>query len=433
MRSRFFLVVLAASAALPARALAQDHEHHHEAVAPTGGIVLDLPTVRQRSVSVGPGVIPARVAQSEASRLRNAVDLSISHPPRIGIELGRRHVSAPSVSNGVDVTASLWQDLSLGGYGSARRSYADAVADRAKAHAEMVRREALSRSLNAWVDARYGRELLKLRQESSTAAEELLRIAELRVKAGTAPPAEASLARAVVGAAHAAVLAAEGTVIDADAELRYSLALSPDAALNPVGELTATDDREIDEPGSIELAQRNHPSVHQAKASAQTAEQYAEVFAAAGRPFLGVGLSYTREATGDRIIGGAVSIPLPLVNPNVLESSSMRAEAAVGRATVTDVQASVAREVRQAIHERHHARQVREELGTQAVVPGRQAVRELTRRYEAGAIELSTVLAARREILLAEEGFLAAAADVNRADIRLEHAVGGPVPRKSSP
>lgn len=431
MQSGFILVLFLAATAFSRDALAQqDHDHEHQDVVPSHGLTLDIRTVRERSVSHGPGVVPARVARSEAARTRDAVSFGLSHPPRLGVEVGRRSWSAPGNSHGFDVTASLWQDLSLGGYGSARRAYADALSERAKANAEMARRDALARGLNAWVGARYGRELLKLRRESSAAAEELLRIAEARVKAGTAPPAEASLARVVVGSAHAAVFAAEGVIIEADSELRFALALAPDAALSPVGELTQSDDRPIDEAGAIEAAQRAHPIVLRARAQALTADSHAEVYAAAGRPFLGVGLSYTREASGDRIIGGAVSIPLPVLNPNVLESSALRAEAAVGKATVADVQAQVAREVRQAVHERHHARQVREELATQAVTPGRDAVREITRRYEAGATELATVLAARREVLVAEEGFLAAAADVQRADIRLEHAVGGPVPRK---
>jgi len=93
----------------------------------------------------------------------------------------------------------------------------------------------------------------------------------------------------------------------------------------------------------------------------------------------------------------------------------------------------MAREVRQAVHERHHAREVRETLLKGAVEPGRQAMKEVTRRYEAGAVDLSIVLSARRELLSAEEGFWAAAADVQRADFRLEHALGGSLPRKDVP
>jgi len=410
-------------------ARAQHVEHEHEHNPPTGGTVLDVATVRQRAEAAGPGVLPARVAGAEAARTRDAVRSPLSHPPRLEVDVGRR---SNMPGSGVDVTARVWQEFSLGGLGSARANYADALKDRAKANAELSRRDAIARAMNAWVDSRYGREVLLLRKQSAGAAEEMLRIAEARLRAGTSPPSEAALARSVVGATHAAVLGAEGIIIVADGDLRYAVALPPDATLQPVGDLAQTDDRPIDEEATVTLAQRNHPVALIARTHAHAAEQGAEVATASGRPFIGLGLSYTHEGSGERILGGMVSVPLPFVNPNILEASVLRGEAAVGRAQVVDVQASVAREVRQAVHERYHARQVREELWTGAVLPGREAMREIIKRYEAGAVDLATALAARREVLLAEEGFLAAAADVQRADIRLEHAVGGPVPRKMS-
>jgi outer membrane protein, heavy metal efflux system len=434
--TRLSLGLMLALAATSGVASAQnEHEHPHEHGPSSGGVVLDIPTVRQRAESAGPGVLPARVAGAQAAHTRDVVSSSISHPPRLEIDVGKRdYPNGPGVrmGSGLDVTARLWQDLSLGGYGAARRGYADALKDRAKAQTELVRRDAIARAMNAWVDARYGRELLMLRKESSTASEELLRIAEARVRAGTTTPGEAALARSVVGAAHAQVLAAEGNVIVADGDLRYAVALPPDAALQPVGDLAQTDDRPIDEEATVDLAQKNHPEVMLARMHTVAAERSAEVSTAMGRPFVGVGLSFSREGDGTRVYGGMVSMPLPFVNPNVMEASIARGEAAVGRAATVDIQAAVAREVRQAVHERYHARQVREELWNGAVIPGREAMKEIIKRFEAGAVDLSAALAARREVLLAEEGFLAAAADVQKADIRLEHAVGGPMPRKMS-
>jgi cobalt-zinc-cadmium efflux system outer membrane protein len=413
----------------PAPATAPAHEHEHASAPATGGTTLDVAAVRHRAEALGPGVLPARAGRAHAGHTRDAVDVALTHPPRVEIDMAHRAFPGGS---GLDVTARLWQDVSLGGYRGARLSYADALVERSHSLVELARRDAIARALHAWAEARWGRELLVVRRHSALAAEQLLRIAQARVRAGSAAPAEAALARAIVGASHAAVLAAEGQIIEADGELRYALALSPDARLDPVGALARTDDRDVDQERTVQAAQAHHPNVLIARAHARLADRSAEVASALGRPFLGVGASYSREATGDRIVGGMVSIPLPFVNPTVLEASLARGEAAVSRAVIGEVQAQVAREVRQAIHERHHAREVREELRKGAVEPGHEALREMTRRYEQGAVELASVLATRREVLLAEEGFLAAAADVQHADIRLEHAVGGPVPRKGS-
>jgi outer membrane protein TolC len=401
-----------------------------------GVVALDLNTVRSRAESFGPGVAPSRVGVAQADQAKNAVDVPLALPPRLQVDVARRSYPGALGAGGgagVDVTASLWQDLSLGGYGSARVAYADSLRDQARFQADLARRDAVLRAMNAWVDARYARDLLDLRKQAEEVAKELLRIAEARVRAGTAPPSELALAQSVLGSTQAAVLQAEGLVVVADGELRYSLNLSADSELEPQGDLSKTDDRDIDEPRSIQLAQEQHPLVQLARIHVAVAQKQADVSVAYGRPFLGVGVSYSREASGDRIIGGGVSIPLPIVSPTVLDSAIARGNAAVGQARVADVQAQMAREVRQAIHERHHAREVRETLLNGAVEPGRRAMKEAARRYEAGAVELAFVLAARRELLSAEQGFWEAAADVLRADFRLEHALGGPLPRREVP
>jgi len=146
-----------------------------------------------------------------------------------------------------------------------------------------------------------------------------------------------------------------------------------------------------------------------------------------------VGLSYAREATGDRIFGAAVSIPMPLANPQSFDAAAAHADAAELRARVQEVRAQLAAEVRLAIHEREHAREVRDASFQGAVVPGRDALLALAARYGAGAVDLATVVAARRELFHAEELWMEAAADVHRADVRLEHAVGGTLPRRSAP
>ncbi len=402
-------------------------ERDHQAGPSQGGLLLDPNLVRRRAEAFGPGVMPARVARAEADRTRQAVDVVFSHPPRLQVDVGRRTYLGTS---GIDMTTSLWQDVSLGGYAGARKRYADVLKQQSREEAELARREAILRGLLAWIDARYGRDVLEIRKHSTEAAEKMLRVAEARVRAGTAPPSELALARTVLGSARASVLAAEGYIVVADGELRYALALLPDAALQPVGDLASSDDRDIDESKAILVAQAQHPLVLLAQSQANAASRLADVNTAVGRPFIGVGVSYTREATGETLLGGGVSIPLPLVSPTVLEASIARGHAAVGLARVGEVQAHIAREIRQAIHERHHAREVREELKTGAVEPGREAVREMSRRYEAGAADLAAVLAARRELLAAEEGYFAAAADVHRADTHLEHAVGGALPRK---
>ena len=56
--------------------------------------------------------------------------------------------------------------------------------------------------------------------------------------------------------------------------------------------------------------------------------------------------------------------------------------------------------------------------------PAREALRQTLAQYEAGNGDTATVLSARRELLLAEERWAEAAADVRRADVRLMRLLG---------
>jgi len=370
------------------------------------------------------------VAQDEARAVRSGTRRILSLPPRVEVSVARRTYPG---GQGADVGASLWQDLPLGGHAAARSGSADARVQLAEHESELARRAAIRRALDAWIDARLGREILAMRERGAEAATQLLRIATDRVEAGKDAPLERTLARAVLGAARASVLDAEGRIVEADASLRYALSLDPQARIEVSGDLRASDDRPIDEQRVIEAAEKQHPLVSIARGHADVLERNAEVAASNGRPVLGLGLTYAREATGDQIVGGAVSVPLPLVNPQSFEAATARADAAAVRMRTADVQLEVAREARLAIHEREHAREVRDALLVGAVEPGREALRELVARYESGAVALATVIAARRDLLAAEEAWMEAAADVHRADVRLEYAVGADLPRRSKP
>jgi outer membrane protein TolC len=91
----------------------------------------------------------------------------------------------------------------------------------------------------------------------------------------------------------------------------------------------------------------------------------------------------------------------------------------MARARVGVAEQSALKEVEIALHEREHALELRESLRRGTIEPSQQAVREYQLQYEVGRIDLTTLLAARRELLNAQERWAAAAADVQRAEVRL--------------
>lgn len=381
--------------------------------------------VVQRAMAAGPGVNAARVGGDGATRLRSAASTMLSVPPRLEVDVARR--SYPGGA-GMDVTAALWQDLSLGGLGAAKRDYADATVETRRIELELARRRAVHEAMLAWIDAWHARALVELRSRNVEVAEQMASIAQARVQGGDIAPVELTLARSVVGAARASLLEAHGRSIEADARLRHALALPPDVRIEIVGDLTRSDDTtKVDERAHIERVLSHHPLVRLAQSKARRYASEAELESARGRPFLGVGVSYGRETTGDRIVGVGVAIPLPVLNPSAFESTALRGEADVSRMVVRDTQEALAREIRVALHEREHARELRAMILGLSLQPARAALVEVLKRYELGAVGLIETLSVRKELLSTEEAYLEACASVHRADANLEYVAAGPV------
>lgn len=382
---------------------------------------MDMPEAMRRAEQAAPALGPKRAALQSSRELVRAADQKLSVPPRVEVEVGPRFRSDPS-RVGVDATLGLWQDLPLGGLGAARRRWATAAGGEASARLAVTLQDVRAEAALTWLEVRLARELERIRGESLGHALTIVKVAGARVRAGSVPPSEEASAKAMAGRARAEVLDAEGRRFVAETALRH---------------LTGTQAQPIEIEGPLEIADQplergallarartGQPDVVAADAAAERSERAIEMTRAFGKPSLAVGPSVTREATGDWIVLARASFPLPLVSPGALDTARARAEAAVQRAEARHVRASLEREIDLAVHERKHARELRDALREGVIGPAREALRQSLAQYEAGSIDTATVLAARRELLAAEERWAEAAADVRRADIRLMRLMG---------
>lgn len=383
---------------------------------------MDLRTAVWMARNRSPTLEPSRAAAAGVADVRAAASASLPTPPRLELQVGPRLRSEPE-RDGFEASVAAWQDVSLGGYRRARREFASSMEDEARAAVSVAARDAGERAAVSWVSARLASELQRIRGDSLKEAEELLRIAAARVESGRAAPGEESFARALVGSARAAVLEAEGRKFAAEAELRFATGLGQSQPLAVVGDIDARD-APLDEAELVRDALANHPDVTFANAAAHRRDRAAELALASGRPFLAVGPLVTHEGTGDWIIQARVAMPLPFVNPNALDAARARAEALAAHAETTTVRAALDREIRIALHEREHSREARDVLRDGAIRPAREALVLVEKQYAAGAAPIDPVVAARRQLLEAEEKWAEAAAGVKLADIKLARALG---------
>ncbi len=374
----------------------------------------------QLGATQGPGVAVAAAPRS-ASREAGASVTSLPHAPTVALSAGYR---AGALTPGVELGVTVLQDLSTHGLGGARSDAASALVRVVETDSERARLEAAARAANAHLGALEVSEVLRLRTEALAQAEAILTATRARVQAGVGLPFELAMAQGDVGSARASMLDAEGARVEAIAELRFALGLDADAPVDATGDLYASDERPVDEPAAIRAAEARHPSIAFAIARAAQARHEVRLTTAMLAPSIGVGASYVREGTGDHVVTGILSVPLPIVSPGAFEAARQRASEATAAALVARVRAEVTRDVRLALHDREHWREVRDALRAQALQPMREALRLARVQYDVGTHDVSFVLLARQRLVTTEEQLAHVAAEVQRADIRLGRATG---------
>jgi cobalt-zinc-cadmium efflux system outer membrane protein len=387
---------------------------------PPAPIAISLGEALHLGATAGREVAVARAPRAAVADAKRAAEAVITSPPRATVQVGDRRGPWGS---GVEVGVTVMADIPLGGPGAARRGVADALGKVVEADVERAKIDAATRAGLAWVTLAEADRVLALRQKSLAQASAVAKAVAARVSTGVVDPLELALARGDEATARAAVLAAEGSRFEAAMELAFAIGAAPGTAVEIKGGL---DDAAVDGGDEAALLKRaeSHPLVELAKARQGAAQREADLAAAAQIPGIGVGASYTREGGGDHVILGVVSVPLPFSMPWRFDVARQRAAADAAAAQASLSRAELGREIRAALHEREHTREVYEALSQGALGPMREALRLSEAQLAAGALDVTRVLGARQRLLATEELIVKSLADVRRADLRLARAAG---------
>lgn len=328
-----------------------------------------------------------------------------------------------NLPTGPEVVLTVQQEISARGLGSARQRAAAWTARAASSDVERARLEGGATAALAWIDLLEAQSLVRLRSSALEDAAKLARLAEVRVASGMATAVERSLAKAEVGTAQLAVIDGEGRTTEARLALAHATAESMDLALAAEGALDVTDETELDERIVIQNVDK-HPAVRTAEARATQSTAEASVSHATSGPTFSIGASIWREGSGDHAAAAIVSIPLPFFDSARYDTARQETIAAAASGHAIRVRSVLEREVRLALHDREHTREVRTQLRDGVVAPLRTALGTAMTAYSAGTSDLGVVLVARRSALAAEEQLVVAQANVWRADIRVSALAG---------
>ena len=374
-----------------------------------------------RGADYGPSIAVEAAPRSAAAAAARAANPLVIFPPRLTIDGGQRF---GAFGSGIEARVQVLQDIPVRRVGRERERAADLLRRSTEANVAQARLDAAARAGIAWVGVSEAQQALELRKQSLADADELLRLARVRVQSGAGQPLELQQALGERGAANALLLDAEGRLVEACAELRFAAGLDPSLPLVASGDLFAISDAAIDEAAAIRRASASHAALQASQRRAEVARQEERVIGASRAPVVSVGAAYLHEGTADQVWTALLSVPLPLGDFGAFDRARQRAVADQAEAQIALTQKELARDVRMALHERLHAREVLGALRTGARAPLGEALRLARVQYQAGTSELSVVVLARQRFLAAEEQIVRAAADVQRADLRLLRAAG---------
>lgn len=378
---------------------------------------LDLPHAVAIGGDRGPGVAIATAPRSDYVVARSAARAFFTLPPRLSVQAG------PRIIDGIprpEIIAGIYQDIPMQGLGGARAEAADAMLASTDAATTRARLDGMLRAGLAWIRVREAEDVLALRRTATEGARELARIVRARTTSGTLTPADAAIADAEVALAVANELDGEGALVEARSELRIALAASKDAVL--VGDLKASDETPADEASALALA-ASHPTLLAHRQRTLAYEHDAVLQRAYQAPILTVGVSWSREGTGEQVVLGSLSLPIPIARSGDYEAARTRAFADAERETEAAERARIEEAVKLAFHERSHSREVRKTL-LAAVAALAEAERLARVQLDVGTEGWTLLLLTRGRRVAADERLVRAYADVLRADLRFGHAIG---------
>lgn len=369
----------------------------------------------------GPGVALAAAPRRGIAEARSAADALFLQPPRVSLVFGQR---AGDLGPGAELGATVTQDLWTRRLGASRARVAGALGDAQRLDEARARLDAGAQAALAWIAVAEAREVLRLREASLADTRALVATVEARARGGVAMPSEVALAQGELGASEAAWLDGEGMLTEAQFELRWALGLPPTTPIEVDGDPYAVGAPRGDDEAIVREALASHPALAHAAARAEGAREEAKMIGAERAPPISVGASYLREGSGDRVLTGIVTLPLPVVDPGAFDRARQQAAADGADAHARWLRERIAADVRIALHEQAHRREVLSALLAHSRPGMREALRLARAALQAGTQDATAVLLVRQRVLAVEEQVVRAASDVRRADVRLALAAG---------
>ena len=405
----------------PAAILASPSPAAAEPRPPAAAATVTLEEALRHAFAHSPEVAEAEAAIAEAEA-RNITAGTFPHNPTLSGEAGAR--LGPDATS-LDWAVGLEQTLPLGGRLSHGRAVAAAELAAARATADTARRALAVRVRVAFLEALRARDLLSIEAAQIELARSLLGVATKRFEAGASTRLDVNLARVDVGRAEGRLHAAEARYSVSRAQLAESVGQAPSRPITPDGTLELLPNEALPAlPALLEAARSRRSEVLAAGHARTAARARTERAAADAVPELGVSVFFRREAGTESIVGGGLSLPLPLLDRKRGEVAEAEAAERRTEAEARRLDTQIEREVVAALAELTATRASAAGLREQIVGTLDENLRLLQSAFESGKVAGAEVLVFRQQFRDSHVELVEANAAAALARIQLEAALG---------
>jgi cobalt-zinc-cadmium efflux system outer membrane protein len=361
----------------------------------------------------------AQVEEAEGGLMQAGVYL---HNPELSLGAGNR--SSTIEPSETDSSIELTQEIEVGGQRKRRKVAARSALEETRDRFVRARRILVTRVRIAFVEALRARELLEIENTNLELSRSLLDFTEKRLEAGKGTQIEVNLARVDFGQARRQAALAGAGYQATRSLLAQTIGIDPTRPPEPRGELLIPAALPSSLAELLVGARHRRADLLAARQSIETARARVDLAKREVRPNLTFGAFYEKEEGTDTIIGGSLSLRLPVFNRN--QGIIRREQASLSRASqeALGTELLIDREVTATFARLEAARDAAEALDELVFGTLQDNLQLLQTAFEAGKIGWTEVLVFRRTFIEGQRDFVETTAEAWEARITLDLATG---------
>ncbi len=323
-----------------------------------------------------------------------------------------------------DFEVGIAQEFEIAGQRRRRQGVAHADADVAHYVLQRTLQSIGAQVRWAFVDAVAQRELVEIARAELELSAQLVELTKRRMDAGAGTLLEVAVARAELSKTEEQFNATSGEYAIARAELGYVIGLGPAALPEPVGAVAQEEPpltMSLDE--LMAAARANREDLVALRKTEIAARRRIELARAEAWPNLTIGAFVGQEAGSEVLVGGRLTVPIPLFERNQGGIAIAQAAELDAQADTVMAEQAVLRDVATAYQQYVAAERSLENLRNN-LVGTEEALGLLRRSFEAGKITWVEILVMRRALFDARRALVKVTAGGHRTRIKLDVATG---------